>query len=109
MQGGGRVGLLRIHRQRQVTGIDRQPGLDGGEAGVGLIRMPGHGRTGAVAAQGLGPVGDGLGIDQPLERHLGLGQAQLLALIDEDIAAQADQQHQGHLGEGLAVPPLRPA
>jgi len=47
--------------------------------------------------------------DQPLEWHLGLGQAQLLALIDEHIAAQGHQQQHGEAGDGVRVAPGGPA
>ena len=103
VQHGGGIRLLTIHRQREVARIDGQPGLAGGEAGLGRVGPPRHRRAGPVAAQRLRPVGDRLGVLEPFERHLRLGQAQFFAVVDEDVAAQAHEQQHGHLGEGVRV------
>ena len=54
--------------------------------------VPGHGRAAAVAALEARPEGDAVGILQQLVGHLGLGQAELLALVHADRAAQAAGQ-----------------
>ena len=99
----GRVLFLSFDRKGQVRRAHGQPGLDLGETAIGGLRRPGHGRARAVATQGLRPVGDGFRILKPVERHLGLGQTQFLALIDKDIAAQRQKQQQRKAGIGVAV------
>ena len=85
MKHGGPVALLPVYGQWEMDRIDRQPGFDGRKAGLGLFCLPGQGRAGTIPAEGPRPVGDGLRIDEPLERNIGLGQGEFLALIDEDI------------------------
>ena len=87
----------------------RQPGLGVGETEPGGRAGPGHGRAGAVARQGQRPVGDRLGILQILERDIDLRQAQFLAIIKEDIAAQAGQQQHLHPAIGMGVDIAGPA
>ena len=97
-----------VDRAAAVALGDRQPGLAGGEAGLGRVRLPGHRRAAAVAAGEGGPEGDAERVLELLEGELGLLQPQLLALVEADRAAQGAQQH-GHqpaqgLGRVVAAP-----
>ena len=87
-----RIPLLAGDRPRRLRRLDRQPGPPGGEAAVRLGRVPGHRRAAAVAALVFRPEGDARRVGQLLELELGLGEAQLLPLVDPDRAAER-QQH----------------
>src|SRR3954451_21372073 len=73
------------------------------------IRSPGNGSPGAIPTQSQRPVGDSLGIPQILKSNFGLGQPELLSLVQEDIAAQAHEKQHGELcpddAIGRAHPP----
>ena len=73
------------------------------------LRLPDHRRAAAVAALELRPELDAVGIDQILEGELGLGQAQLLALVEADRAAHRQQQRAGEPREGLLLAVRGPA
>ncbi|ENN87987.1 hypothetical protein RHSP_50349 [Rhizobium freirei PRF 81] len=59
---------------------------------MGAARLPRHRRTASVTSLESRPEADAVGIAQILEGKLGLGQAQLLALIEADRAAQSRKQ-----------------
>ena len=83
---------LGAHGQAAMRLRHRQPGLGGGEAGLRRLGLPRHRGAAAVAALEVRPEIDAVGVLQLLVRHLGLGQAQLLALVQEGGAAQRGQQ-----------------
>ena len=80
----------------------RQPWLAVAETGVRTIVVPGHRRAAAVAALERWPERLAIGILQCLERHVGLGEAQLLALVQADGAAQRTHQRHQLLGQCVA-------
>ena len=65
--------------------------------------VPDHRRAAAVAALEFRPEADAVGILQVLEGEVGLAEAQLLALIEADRAAQRHQQRRDHLEIGGPV------
>jgi len=90
-----RVALLHAHRRRPVLGRDRQPGRAGGKASQRSVGPRQRG-TATVAALEIRPEGDAIRVLQRLKRHLGLGQAQLLALVQAHRAAQRAQHRHQH-------------
>ena len=83
---------IRVGGEGGLFGHHRQPGLDLAEAAVRHVRVPRDRRAAAVAALELGPETLAVGVLQFLEGDIGLGQAQLLALIQTGRAAQRQQQ-----------------
>src|SRR4029453_7389871 len=73
-----------------MGGVERQPGIAATKSAVSGVG-PGHRRARAIATKGLRPIGDGLRVLEKFERNMGLWQAQLLALIEDNVAAQAHQ------------------
>ena len=106
-QARARIGGLSVHCQRAMGRVHRQPGLFGcGKSCRGRLPRPGKRGARAIASERVGPVGNGLRILQRFEWDIGLGQAQFLALVDEGIAPQAEQeerQQPGDLG-GVVCP-----
>jgi len=109
VQQGCLIGLLPVDRARAMRFADRQPGLCSGKAHIGGVGNPGHRRAGAVARQGQRPVGDGFGVFEILKGDVDLRQAQFLAIIEEDIAAQAGEQQHLHPAIGVRIMTLAPA
>ena len=103
----------RATASAMMLGRHRQPRLARDEAGIRAVAVvPRHRRAAAVAALELRPERDAVGILQLLERQLGFGQAEFLALIEADRAAQRSEQRGEQLApaavEGCA-PPQRSA
>jgi uncharacterized protein (UPF0548 family) len=76
----------------QMLHRHRQPGLGVGKAAVLVVEIHGIGVRQPSRPLKFGPEADAVGVLQVLEGHIGLGQAQLLALVEADRAAQAHQQ-----------------
>jgi hypothetical protein len=67
-------------------------GLASEKAAVLVVGNPRDRRAAPIAALVVGPEADAVGVLQVLVGDIGLGQAQLLALVEADRAAQAQQQ-----------------
>ena len=85
--------MIRGHGQPRLRG--------GGEAAVRRVRFPRHGRAATIATLVLRPELDAIRIDQILEGELGFRQAELLALIEADRAAQREKDADGELGQTI--------
>ena len=94
MQRRGRVLLLRFHGERDVLSGERQPGCARAEA-TPFSLPPGHWRAAAIAPLEARPESNAVGIAQRFEGHVGLAQAQFLALVNAHRASErADQRCQ---------------
>src|SRR5476649_1335014 len=78
----GRVVLrfLLFDRKRQVMWVDRQPRFGRAKAAPRRLRIPRQRRAATIAAFVFGPECLAEWVLQALERHVRLGQAQLLTL-----------------------------
>ena len=101
--------LLCIDGQFCVAAAEWQPGLASGEAGLRCRGAPRHRRARPVASECQRPVGDGLRVAQLLEAYLRLRQSQFLALVEENVASQAQQQQQREPRAGRSLLGRRPA
>ena len=80
----------------------RQPGRTGREAQIGFGSLPGHGRAATIAALEQGVIKIAHWVTQLIARQIHFGQAQLLALIQQQRAAQGAEQRQHRLGRARA-------
>ena len=99
-EGRRRILLLQVHRAHPVRGIERQPGGAVRKSCVRRRCLPRHRRAAAVAALAQRPVGLAERVLQVLERDLALRQAEFLALVEEDRAAQGGEQGEVKLWRG---------
>ena len=97
----GRRGIaeLDVDGQSVVAGIERKPGLGRGKAGVGRPPVQGIGVRAPSRPSVTRPVDERFRILKPLERNVGLRKAELLALIEEGVAAKRHQKQQGRARE----------
>jgi len=99
-QRGWVAGLL-FDIARGVAGVEREPGLASGEAGLGR-GIPLHGRAAAIAAGVDRPVALADRVEDVLAPDLDIAHADLLTVVEEGRAAQREQQG-GHDLEALVV------
>ena len=92
-----------------MVAAEGQPRRHAAETEIGCVAHPRHRRTRTVARQRHRPIGDRLGIEQVLERDVDLRQPELLALIQEDVAAETSEQQQLHPRERARMIGARPA
>ena len=95
-------------RRRWLSGIGSQ-GSPVGEAGLRCPGLPGHRRAAAVAAGEAGPEGDAERVLELLEGEHRLLQAQLLALVEADRAAQGSPAGPAPGGAGPRAGRRRPS
>src|SRR5512133_744771 len=86
MEQRARILLGARHVERGEVGMHGQPGLDRREATVGPA-VPGHRRTAAVPTAIERPEVLALGVDDLLALERGLGEAELVAIVEEGGAA----------------------
>ena len=86
-----------------------QPWFDGGETAKLLLRRPGHRRAAPVASLEFRPKCDAVGILQLFKGNVGLGQPELLALVNANAAAQRKEQSDQALWQGLPAGWHRPS
>ena len=89
-----------------MLGSDRQPCVCAARGRH--ARAPRNRRARTVAAECQRPVRDRFGILELLERHVRLRQAELLTLVDEDVAAQTAEQQHRHARHRGAIRRARP-
>src|SRR5258708_19789503 len=75
-----------------------KPGGGGREPGGRLRREPGHGHSASVATRLAAAAVEEERVLAPILRHVGLFEAELLALVEEDLAGQAEHEKHGRHG-----------
>ncbi len=97
------VPALRVDRHLAVKLGDRQPGAPSPEARIHACRLPRHRRAAAVAALGQRVIEAPDRIFHAVERNVGLGKAELLALEQEHCPFQREQKREAELGERIVA------
>ena len=94
------VSRLRVDGEAVPTHRNRQPRVGGGKARMRAAAVPGHRHSAAVAARlpSLAPEEDG--VLARAVRQIHLFEPELLALVEEDLAGQAEKQQQRGAGAG---------
>src|SRR5258708_28668255 len=82
-----------------------KPGGRGREPGVRLPPEPGHGHSASVATRLAAAAVEEERVLAPILRHVGLFEAELLALVEEDLARQAEHEKHGRHGALAAEDP----
>ena len=99
------IAFLLVHGQFAVFIGHRQPGLARlRKTGVGATLFPRKGRAAAVAPLEFRPHANAIGVTQLVEGQVGLGQAQLVALIDARGATQGHLQGGGQADQPVVRP-----
>src|SRR5260370_33425515 len=82
-----------------------KPGGRGRESGVRLPPEPGHGHSASVATRLAAAAVEEDRVLAPILRHVGFFEAELLALVEEDLAGQAEHEKHGRHGALAAEDP----